>query len=783
MLASENRIRELAQVIEQVNARADAKIAEMKTFVTEVGGRFDQLEKALPERIHNLENRQEAFIGTINQLTKHIQDKFVEIEAEIRGRPRGPPSPPSFEGPRAFNIGSPMPSQPTQQPTDQPQEDPWAAFARSRTAHGGLSQSVNSNAPTPAPSNAVPGAPPANIAQNFAGPRRPWDPKLWSIADAKVSKELKPFNGTHSTYKIWANRVKDHFIKKNSDWNYVFAEVEKQRTPIARDLLKNNWLMADGAAIDVDFAWCSNTLWTFIGEHVADSIYNNRNVLAGGHNNGLELWRSLFVKHEGGADQVELGGMESLHTFPKCDKVESLQFWIGKWNEVKEAYGSGISDAHLRSMFINILPPTVQKDVRENRDLNTLQRCIDHVLSDLGRLNDAQLSKMHSDRLRQSLSSTQRISPVLEYEERQEQPSQPKPDDQMKDLINALSSKMENMVAAAVARPKARAQPKRAQSDFAKFGDRCLHCGSDKHRARDCPVKKSLIEKNGGKLPVGYKSAFDKWREKQTKPVAPLVDVEDVEDMDEFSETDLEPVWCLPQCAITESHACRVCDPPSFEHPNSFAAIFDGIEDDEDDESVILDAIKQISSKVTIGPRKSQKERKRSLDKRSISQIARLVKAGKLNLPQLDLESNEDYEAIWALVDSGAAKSCARRKGHFGNTVTHLRPSSVKMATASGEELKSRGCFQITALSAEGNEVTQTFEDADVDMPIMSVGEISANGDKGSNVLFGEHDGHLIDIKTSATSKFYRRRGVYFMKLYVPRNKSADPDFVRPGAA
>ena len=516
---------------------------------------------------------------------------------------------------------------------------------------------------------------------------------------------------------------------------------------------------------------------------MADSIYNNRNVLAGGHNNGLELWRSLFVKHEGGADQVELGGMESLHTFPKCDKVESLQFWIGKWNEVKEAYGSGISDAHLRSMFINILPPTVQKDVRENRELNTLQRCIDHVLSDLGRLNDAQLSKMHSDRLRQSLSSTQRISPVLEYEERQEQPSQPKPDDQMKDLINALSSKMENMVAAAVARPKARAQPKRAQSDFAKFGDRCLHCGSDKHRARDCPVKKSLIEKNGGKLPVGYKSAFDKWREKQSKPVAPLVDVEDVEDMDEFSETDLEPVWCLPQCAITESHACRVCDPPSFEHPNSFAAIFDDIEDDEDDESVILDAIKQISSKVTIGPRKSQKERKRSLDKRSISQIARLVKAGKLNLPQLDLESNEDYEAIWALVDSGAAKSCARRKGHFGNTVTHLRPSSVKMATASGEELKSRGCFQITALSAEGNEVTQTFEDADVDMPIMSVGEISANGDKGSNVLFGEHDGHLIDIKTSATSKFYRRRGVYFMKLYVPRNKSADPDFVRPGAA
>ena len=105
------------------------------------------------------------------------------------------------------------------------------------------------------------------------------------------------------------------------------------------------------------------------------------------------------------------------------------------------------------------------------------------------------------------------------------------------------------------------------------------------------------------------------------------------------------------------------------------------------------------------------------------------------------------------------------------------------MATASGEELKSRGCFRLEAVSTEGNKVVQTFEDADVDMPIMSVGELSSNGELGSNVLFGEHDGHIIDIKTSATSKFHRRRGVYFMKIYVPKNKSIDPDFIRPGTA
>ena len=94
--------------------------------------------------------------------------------------------------------------------------------------------------------------------------------------------------------------------------------------------------------------------------------------------------------------------------------------------------------------------------------------------------------------------------------------------------------------------------------------------------------------------------------------------------------------------------------------------------------------------------------------------------------------------------------------------------------------MPSRGCFDLEALSAEGNRLSQTFEDADVDMPIMSVGELSANGELGSNVLFGKRDGYIIDIKTNATSKFYRRRGVYFMKLYVLKDKQAESDFVRP---
>ena len=84
-------------------------------------------------------------------------------------------------------------------------------------------------------------------------------------------------------------------------------------------------------------------------------------------------------------------------------------------------------------------------------------------------------------------------------------------------------------------------------------------------------------------------------------------------------------------------------------------------------------------------------------------------------------------------------------------------------------------------LSTEGNTLHQTFEDADVDMPIMSVTELALNGALGSDVVFRKSDGAIIDLQTSAVSKFVKRRGVYFMKVYTPKNRKSS--FTRLGAA
>ena len=114
---------------------------------------------------------------------------------------------------------------------------------------------------------------------------------------------------------------------------------------------------------------------------------------------------------------------------------------------------------------------------------------------------------------------------------------------------------------------------------------------------------------------------------------------------------------------------CGPCESPSYEHHNPFQAIFDSDDFDDDEDDVgVLNALQRISSKITIGPKKSQKDRKnlsKPLDKRTIASIAKQVRDGKLDLPDLTLDSDAQYDAVWALVDSGAARSCARRKEHL----------------------------------------------------------------------------------------------------------------------
>ena len=80
--------------------------------------------------------------------------------------------------------------------------------------------------------------------------------------------------------------------------------------------------------------------------------------------------------------------------------------------------------------------------------------------------------------------------------------------------------------------------------------------------------------------------------------------------------------------------------------------------------------MRTFATSVKIGPKTTQRQRKkkdsqRKIGNMTVAQIARMVKIGKITLPELDLENNEDFASVWALVDSGAGKSCANKVKHF----------------------------------------------------------------------------------------------------------------------
>ena len=788
----ERKVHELENSISKADVTISKRLTDGTEGLNAASARIDSLERTLPQRIHEMERQQTSLIATLNAVTSAINQKIESIEQTIASRPgvdpdlsfRAAPSiPPSFGGTAAqhYHMGSPLSAPPgisSNNTGANTLPDPWSQYL------GGQHSQAATGSAMPASGS----VPPMGATQHMAQGQRTlvnFDVRNWSASHAKVTKELKPFNGSDSNYRTWANRIRDHFTEVNADWGLVFAEIEKQKVRIPTSSQTLAYIHTNNnLSVQVDFRWVSSVLWTFIGKHVSDTLYDNRSTMTGGNdNNGVELWRAYFTKHEGGADQVELGGIGSLHTFPQCDKVEHLQHWIGKWTEVKDSYGQGVSDLHLRSMFINILPEHVKKDVREVKGLNCLQDYINHVTRDLGRLNDLKLSKLHADRLKQSLHPARSVHAIQGQEA--EVPAPPKPyEDQFQSIINKLAEKVDGIAAVV---QSGRTQPRggtqqasrqdRPPSDFSKFKG-CLHCGMENHRVRDCKAKQALLAKNGGKLPPGFKSAFNKWKANQpAKKVASLTDAELAEDFDNMSESDASD--CMKALAIS-CNALPLCG--SYSHPNSFAALVDnGTHDDDDDDIEMLNALSKLSSKITSGPKISQKkrvQRNQPMDKRSIASIAKQVREGKFNLPDLQLENNSDYDAGWALVDSGAGRSCAKRRVHFPNANTEITPSTVRMATANGEELKSRGCFKLDVLTAEGHTISQTFEDADVDMPIMAVTELAANGQLGSDIVFRKSDGAVVDIASNATSRFVRRRGVYFMKISVPKS-----GFTRPGSA
>ena len=184
---------------------------------------------------------------------------------------------------------------------------------------------------------------------------------------------------------------------------------------------------------------------------------------------------------------------------------------------------------------------------------------------------------------------------------------------------------------------------------------------------------------------------------------------------------------------------------------NSFQNLVQADCGDDFDAEDVAEAMKQLTSHVTVGPRTRQAPKgPKAYTKKQIMQIAADIANGKIQLPDLDLESNEMYEAVWALVDSGSSVHVVDVERVLPGAKTKKPdPRSPGFKTACGGTVPDRGSADVPFVTAEGHEYNISWRNAPVAMPILSTrllaqdkGELRYQTDGGQvvNTTNGEQD-------------------------------------------
>ena len=268
-------------------------------------------------------------------------------------------------------------------------------------------------------------------------------------------------------------------------------------------------------------------------------------------------------------------------------------------------------------------------------------------------------------------------------------------------------------------------------------------------------------------MPADYEGAYEKAMKKAAAAAKPVAAIGVQSGVREHDETMIWPLL---------SAKGPIFRPTPIK--NSFSSL--SYDNENDDEAEVVKALSQLTSSVRRASDKPQTHKRpnQGLNMARIHSLAKQLRDGELNLPDLELDSNDEYECVWALVDTGAGVNCGS-KAHFPPAIPVEAPE-VLLTTASGDPLPNKGAMKVVTKSKEGVTRERIFYDAPVDIPILSVAEVSQEGLEGSDTLFRRIDGYIEDSQTHERQHFVKRKGVYFMKLYIERHKN-NKGFGRPG--
>ena len=630
-------------------------------------------------------------------------------------------------------------------------------------------------------------------------------PYKWAIVSHKIPHSFSPYDGLIEHYDAWYDRFRNHAANTNPAWVQVLDLIQATPTPITRASVSQIIAAPPPAmnGVEMDWNWLNTHLWTTLAYFVTDSVLGRRLQYTQGQEwCGMEWWRVMYVEGKGGSEKLTVHGQTAFHTFPKCSKPDRLQMHVGEWQVQRMKWGIGISDAQLKIMLVSTLPDAIQADIRRRPEVQTLRNVLDYIAIEVSNLRDEQMLKLQSQRMSQHAGgSTSRGASALIPDDSATMQAAPTAPDAP---INAdVMREMTDMITAAIQRqpaPRPKAKPKAKAVAKSRLGRPdpkfvgCWHCGDSSHSRRTCPAFQKILKDNNGKVPESYKGKYEHSVKKVVNALTTEDDLEAFyleeegrageEDEEEYQSWALrtqishKPARDIKSCLKTRCHAFV----PTVVS-NSFDAIDNDGDDDEDD---MIRALSTISSNVTVGPKVTQRQmqrRQKAKTTRQISQIAAAVNSGKYGLPDLPELDDDDYYAVWALVDSGAGISCANKRKHFPGARPIPSTRNVILTTANGHRLRGRGEFCIDALTSEGHKTKNNFVDADVEMPILSVSQICEG--KRNDVGFDDEGGAITNLKSGRVTRFIERQGVYFLVLIIKKTTDEDGtamDFVRPVA-
>ena len=90
--------------------------------------------------------------------------------------------------------------------------------------------------------------------------------------------------------------------------------------------------------------------------------------------------------------------------------------------------------------------------------------------------------------------------------------------------------------------------------------------------------------------------------------------------------------------------------------------------------------------------------------------------------------------------------------------------------TADGSKIDNMGEKRISATTAEGSEVSMTFQIAQVTKPLGSVGKMC---DAGNQLWFTKTGGEIWHEDTGTVTAFTREQGVYLLEAWAEAQSSA----------